>query len=810
MLDLIQYNTDNKILPSTRFSVGDFKEIPDFSSTTLFWKDEMWESRAFLIPTKYLHLVIERNVWIFAQKIFKLWISNFSEDLIYENINPITNGPIKVMAFIDFLFQGQYRNINFDLPEFMGGWWRYFQDEGYEALNILVGNQFKECRKDTHDKGVFSEDFLFNLHNGLLAQRFLEWDEWRYISKVLELSDIDKQNELEIYNKLKEYIKNIKNSTEKELLWRSLCSIKDVTSLFPVMGDRIKLDFLDKIRQAGSEKMFYAITSYSLEEILILEKEDFIEQWIQENLSEKISQKLKEIILSIYENTPKYIETTQLNTCELEDLCLAISSIRKDKKWGKWEICKNLFEKLISSAEIKEDILKVETLEYALKILPKRKKIEKILRLISIENFVILFDKIEWTEDKRYILKICKSQLKEAYARVTSGDTVPYSRIIHFIASGKNADVVDMFFGISWLLMSSKKEIAHKKNPLLPHKKPELVTSKIRSTVTDLIHSKTTIGIVQSKITRAVTAGSQYRESLLYNFSKDFYPIGAKIHFLKPITPEQVAILNQIVGFWSTAFKLLHADTSLCIPACQSPVQIIAILHRLMEMGIISDDTLELQLAMAGRVPNQMVGIIGSICLFSKIQPISYPRSTFVTSHNSQTGTCIMCYDAGILDTKSFPNLPPHISGRIDMLGFKNPIEVITYFLVSNLISQYVYGSPLWNIGKEFIYEYNLILKSYGITDILRKKWVHNPDKQNTPVEEEEHYKVVKTCTDILAKDIWDYNSRSDTSWLSFAVKNLLYKYIIKHKLLPLEEQWAKKYASYLKYELKQVVDGEI
>lgn len=234
-------------------------------------------------------------------------------------------------------------------------------------------------------------------------------------------------------------------------------------------------------------------------------------------------------------------------------------------------------------------------------------------------------------------------------------------------------------------------------------------------------------------------------------------------------------------------------------------MQLIAILHRLMELGIISDDTLELQLTMAGRVPNEMAGIIGSVCLFSKIQPTSYPRSTFVTSHNGETGTCIMCYDAGVLYTHNFPNLPPHISGRTDMLGFKNPTEAITYFLVSNLVSQYVHGSPLSSIGERFIHEYRGILQAHGIVDILQAKWVHNPDKENTPVEEEEHYMVVKACTDILGKDIEDYSSHSNASGLSFAVKNLLYKYIIQHKLLPLNQEWAKKYLSYFKYEQEHI-----
>lgn len=86
---------------------------------------------------------------------------------------------------------------------------------------------------------------------------------------------------------------------------------------------------------------------------------------------------------------------------------------------------------------------------------------------------------------------------------------------------------------------------------------------------------------------------------------------------------------------------------------------------------------------------------------------------------------------------------------------------------------------------------------------------MHNPDKGNTPLEEEEHFTVVKVCTDILERDIGDYNSHSDVSGLSFAVKKLLYKYIIKYNLLPLDQEWAKKYLSYFKYEQIQINEEE-
>ena len=40
------------------------------------------------------------------------------------------------------------------------------------------------------------------------------------------------------------------------------------------------------------------------------------------------------------------------------------------------------------------------------------------------------------------------------------------------------------------------------------------------------------------------------------------------------------------------------------------------------------------------------------------------------------------------LEKEGFSNILPHIQGRIDMLGFSNILEVLTYFILGNLISQ--------------------------------------------------------------------------------------------------------------------------
>ncbi len=84
---------------------------------------------------------------------------------------------------------------------------------------------------------------------------------------------------------------------------------------------------------------------------------------------------------------------------------------------------------------------------------------------------------------------------------------------------------------------------------------------------------------------------------------------------------------------------------------------------------------------------------------------------------------------------------------------------------------------------------------------ILEKKWVHTPDSKRLPEEEEEHYRAVKLCTDILCGDIDNYMLSQNASGFSFQVKQLIYASIVEHELLPIHESWAQNYLRYLNYQ---------
>jgi hypothetical protein len=89
--------------------------------------------------------------------------------------------------------------------------------------------------------------------------------------------------------------------------------------------------------------------------------------------------------------------------------------------------------------------------------------------------------------------------------------------------------------------------------------------------------------------------------------------------------------------------------------------------------------------------------------------------------------------------------------------------------------------------GKEFIIEYRAILERYDTHDILDQKWVHNPTNpvSMTADEYKKHPKLIKTCTDILNKNIDTYNQTGNPDGLMiFEIQELFARITEKHSLV--------------------------
>ncbi len=288
-------------------------------------------------------------------------------------------------------------------------------------------------------------------------------------------------------------------------------------------------------------------------------------------------------------------------------------------------------------------------------------------------------------------------------------------------------------------------------------------------------------------------------EKIIWNFSywknklnslshwfESYFPIWWKLHFSSPLEKEKISNLQSLFGFSSTPFKLIHSDTSLNLPPCSSPLQLIEVFYKLKDIGILDDEKIEAQLSIAWRLPNFLSWILGSLMIFLKNYQISYPEKSFHTwNWNNITDTCIMCYDAWVLDKKDFPVLWDHINGRTDILWIRRIEEVFSYFIIWNLVSQSHYGWKYSDIWKDFVKNYIKLLESNDIKDILNSKWVHNPDISHSEQWSYlEHAKTVNRVTTILNNDISNLINSGYREGFIFDVRDMVKEILEQNNIL--------------------------
>lgn len=276
--------------------------------------------------------------------------------------------------------------------------------------------------------------------------------------------------------------------------------------------------------------------------------------------------------------------------------------------------------------------------------------------------------------------------------------------------------------------------------------------------------------------------------SLLLWYDEKFLPIWWKIHFKDWLSAKKVDKLKKAYLFDSSPFTLQHSNESMLLPPCESPFQLIAILKKLHDIWVINDGDLELQLWVAWRLPNELSWVLWSSMIFMKNYQITYPKEAFCTwSWDNLTKSCIVCYDAWVLEREWFKNIGDEQKWRTDILWVRNIEEVINFSILSNLISQSYFWGPLKDAWIAFVHEYKLLLEKYNISEILNWKWVHDPNIKNTNEDISEytnHYELVKKCTDILNQNISDFNNNLNRNTLIFELRNLLWKYVRQYNLI--------------------------
>ena len=100
---------------------------------------------------------------------------------------------------------------------------------------------------------------------------------------------------------------------------------------------------------------------------------------------------------------------------------------------------------------------------------------------------------------------------------------------------------------------------------------------------------------------------------------------------------------------------------------------------------------------------------------------------------------------------------------------------------------------------------------SMGMLDMFTVDGDTDADKSAQKVEEEkEHYEVVKFCTDILTRDVHDYNRMRNADGFSFVVKRFFHDFIITHNLLPYDDERVQRYLQRLSYKTQIPLHDEV
>lgn len=234
--------------------------------------------------------------------------------------------------------------------------------------------------------------------------------------------------------------------------------------------------------------------------------------------------------------------------------------------------------------------------------------------------------------------------------------------------------------------------------------------------------------------------------------SKGLYSIGAKIHFPTSIPEKHVQKFIKDYNLPSTAFKLIHANSSVIIPPSQfwqEPTMLIAA----MSESHLFDKDPQLQVAIPGRMCNASGGLLATALMLSSQQYVEYNEKSFSTTHNSATGRRMVTYDAGVYDP-SFPWNTPGIKGRTDVVLLKDINLLPKAQMIGSLFSQVEHDGMFAELGYELIRDYCELLSRYNMESIISAPWIFDPSAAHDAHNLQEHLAAVKKVTE---KQKWDH-----------------------------------------------------
>jgi len=258
------------------------------------------------------------------------------------------------------------------------------------------------------------------------------------------------------------------------------------------------------------------------------------------------------------------------------------------------------------------------------------------------------------------------------------------------------------------------------------------------------------------------------------------YSIWWKLHFRNGIDKEKLDAFKKEHFFLSTCFTMIHANESMLLPAVYSAEELTLIICILIENWLTEWET-ELQLSIPWRLPNKLAWVLWSAILLLTDRNVEYAENAFSTTHDTDTWAKIMAYDAWVLELW-FKNNPHNNIWRTDMLWRVSTLDIYHYQVIWSLVSQSIHWWPLKNLGKQFVFEYEELLKVHWYDMFLENQWVYDVE-HDTLESQESHFALIKQRTDKRNEDRITYKMYWSWEWiLSYEIKNLLKIYLNKIK----------------------------
>ena len=258
------------------------------------------------------------------------------------------------------------------------------------------------------------------------------------------------------------------------------------------------------------------------------------------------------------------------------------------------------------------------------------------------------------------------------------------------------------------------------------------------------------------------------------------YSIGGKIHTENSIDNEKVEKFSREFWFWSSPFKLIHANTSVLLPPSYFPEELQFMITAMGQYGLFENhEKPQLQISIPWRLQEEAkAAILASSMILSSKTHVEYSLESFSTTHNSSTGRRMVSYDAWVYDPL-FKYNSESIKGRTDVLLLRDINLIPKAKIIGSLLSQTEYDGRFAQLGMEFIRDYMDLMAKYWLSSMITDKpRIFNGEWNGETIDIVDHHTAVKSFTDRQAMDYFIYNNTNQSEGLLvFELEKLLQIY---------------------------------